>query len=144
MGYDCGYSLPNGRRNCQSSERGLTPVAQKKHHMFGKRCLQEQSPIPSSPLALHPVKYEYETAHAVAAVPPAQVYTGPIEGATGPQQSEIKYSCSVDFARQQSSRSSLEHAHHNHTYNLPPESSGNLQRPISRDKKGINFLTLKQ
>lgn len=33
-------------------------------------------------------------------------------------------------------RSAIEHVHHNHTYHLPAESSGSLQRPVSRDKKG--------
>lgn len=48
-------------------------------------------------------------------------------------------------------RSAIEHVHHNHTYHLPAESSGSLQRPISRDKKGNHtynifnslFLSLK-
>lgn len=35
-----------------------------------------------------------------------------------------------------SGRSAIEHVHHNHTYHLPAESSGSLQRPVSRDKKG--------
>lgn len=35
-------------------------------------------------------------------------------------------------------RSVIEHVHHNHTYHLPAESSGSLQRPISRDKKSNN------
>lgn len=35
-----------------------------------------------------------------------------------------------------SGRSAIEHVHHNHTYHLPAESSGSLQRPITRDKKG--------
>lgn len=38
-------------------------------------------------------------------------------------------------------RSVIEHVHHNHTYHLPAESSGSLQRPISRDKKGNNKET---
>ena len=33
-------------------------------------------------------------------------------------------------------RSAVEHVHHNHTYHMPAESSGSLQRPVSRDKKG--------
>lgn len=118
-----------------------------------------------------PMKYEYDT-HTVGAGAPGNTYSGPIEGAAGPQP-EIKYSCSVDFSRHQSGkrdfiyikncvmnkyaflqlniqlafflllgRSAIEHVHHNHTYHLPAESSGSLQRPISRDKKSnyISFL----
>lgn len=150
MPYDC-YSLPTGRSAgghqrvpCHQDRGAMAPVAQKKHHMFGKRCFQEQ-PGPmtpgaaGSPLAQHPaatpIKYDYEAAQSIAAGLPGPAYSGPIEGAAGPQP-EIKYSCSVDFARHhQSARSNLEHVHHNHTYHLPPESSGTLQRPISRDKK---------
>lgn len=146
MPYDCGYgNLPNTRssaqRNCQQvaatvDRGGLAPVAQKKHHMFGKRSFQE--PMSGSPAVLpngshhnhhhhhhnqqhhqhhppphhhthphhhqpqHPsvvtsLKYDYE--QAAAAGPPGQAYSGPIEGATGPQ-AEVKYSCSIDFARQ--------------------------------------------
>lgn len=120
MPYDaCGYTLPNGRggqrSSCQEARGGLAPVAQKKHHMFGKRCFQEQGGPMSgaaggagSPLAAQthhaaatPGKYDYEAAQSVAAGPPGQAYSGPIEGAAGPQ-AEIKYSCSVDFTRHQS------------------------------------------
>ena len=120
MPYDCGYTLPTTRASqrgsCQAAERGgLAPVAQKKHHMFGKRCFQDQGPIagaasgagsPLSAATAHhpsvtPLKYDYEGAQSVASGPPGQAYSGPIEGAAGPQ-TEMKYSCSVDFARQQS------------------------------------------
>lgn len=46
------------------------------------------------------MKYEYDS-HTVGAGAPGNAYSGPIEGAAGPQ-SEIKYSCSVDFTRHQS------------------------------------------
>ena len=45
------------------------------------------------------MKYEYD-AQSVAAGAPGNAYSGPIEGAAGPQ-TEIKYSCSVDFSRHQ-------------------------------------------
>ncbi|KAJ8684050.1 hypothetical protein QAD02_019842, partial [Eretmocerus hayati] len=153
--YECSYALGGNRgqqpmgRGCSAADRAaMTPVAQKKHHMFGKRCFQEP-PIPGTTAAngppAHPsstvagasgpLKYsEYEAAQGVAAGPPSQAFSGPIEGAAGPQ-TEIKYSCSLDFTRHHAARSSLEQIHHNHTYHLPPESSGTLQRPISRDKK---------
>lgn len=88
------------------------------------------------------MKYDYDS-QSVGAGAPGNAYSGPIEGAAGPQ-AELKYSCSVDFSRQQTvpllpGRTALEHVHHNHTYHLPPDTSGTMQRPLSRDKKG-NFL----
>lgn len=49
-----------------------------------------------------PMKYEYD-AHTVGAGAPGNTYSGPIEGAIGPNP-EIKYSCSVDFSRHQSGK----------------------------------------
>jgi len=49
------------------------------------------------------MKYDYDTHTAVAAGAPGNTYSGPIEGAAGPQP-EIKYSCSVDFSRHQSGK----------------------------------------
>ncbi|XP_012055192.1 PREDICTED: segmentation protein cap'n'collar [Atta cephalotes] len=138
MPYDCSYSVSArnaGSPRCQT-ERAVPPVAQKKHQMFAKRYFQEQgtcSPLGATAHPTTPMKYDYDT-HTVGAGAPGNTYSGPIEGATGPQP-EIKYSCSVDFSRHQSGRSVIEHVHHNHTYHLPAESSGSLQRPISRDKK---------
>ncbi|XP_050448970.1 segmentation protein cap'n'collar isoform X2 [Cataglyphis hispanica] len=138
MSYDCSYSVSGrnaGSPRCQT-ERTVPPVAQKKHQMFAKRYFQEQgtcSPLGATAHPTTPMKYEYDT-HTVGAGAPGNTYSGPIEGAAGPQP-EIKYSCSVDFSRHQSGRSAIEHVHHNHTYHLPAESSGSLQRPISRDKK---------
>ncbi|XP_076245895.1 NFE2 like bZIP transcription factor cap-n-collar isoform X2 [Calliopsis andreniformis] len=138
MSYDCSYSVSGrnaGSPRCQT-ERTMPPVAQKKHQMFAKRYFQEQgtgSPLGTTAHPTTPMKYDYES-HTVGAGAPGNAYSGPIEGAAGPQP-EMKYSCSVDFNRHQSSRSAIEHVHHNHTYHLPAESSGSLQRPISRDKK---------
>ncbi|CAG2054068.1 unnamed protein product [Timema podura] len=118
----------------------MPPMAQKKHQMYGKRYFQEQATGGTS-LGSHgmtpglpatPVKYEYEE---TAAVVPTNTFTGPVEGAVGPKPAEIKYSCSVEFMRHHSEpRSSLEHIQHNHTYHLPAESAGSMQRPIARDK----------
>ncbi|XP_011878750.1 PREDICTED: segmentation protein cap'n'collar-like isoform X1 [Vollenhovia emeryi] len=138
MPYDCNYTVSArnaGSPRCQT-ERAVPPVAQKKHQMFAKRYFQEQgtcSPLGATAHPTTPMKYDYDT-HTVGAGAPGNTYSGPIEGAAGPQP-EIKYSCSVDFSRHQSGRSVIEHVHHNHTYHLPAESSGSLQRPISRDKK---------
>nr|XP_012221306.1 PREDICTED: segmentation protein cap'n'collar [Linepithema humile] len=139
MPYDCSYSVTArnaGSPRCQTERTIPPPVAQKKHQMFAKRYFQEQntcSPLGATAHPTTPMKYEYDT-HTVGAGAPGNTYSGPIEGAAGPQP-EIKYSCSVDFSRHQSGRSAIEHVHHNHTYHLPAESSGSLQRPISRDKK---------
>ncbi|XP_076637915.1 NFE2 like bZIP transcription factor cap-n-collar isoform X1 [Colletes latitarsis] len=138
MSYDCSYSVSGrngGSPRCQT-ERTMPPVAQKKHQMFAKRYFQEQetgSPLGATAHPTTPIKYEYDS-HTVGAGAPGNAYTGPIEGAAGPQP-EMKYTCSVDFTRHQTGRSAIEHVHHNHTYHLPAESSGSLQRPVSRDKK---------
>ncbi|XP_053978955.1 segmentation protein cap'n'collar isoform X2 [Hylaeus anthracinus] len=138
MSYDCSYSVSGrngGSPRCQT-ERTMPPVAQKKHQMFAKRYFQEQgtgSPLGATAHPTTPIKYEYDS-HTIGAGAPGNAYSGPIEGAAGPQP-EMKYTCSVDFTRHQSGRSAIEHVHHNHTYHLPAESSGSLQRPISRDKK---------
>ncbi|XP_043512962.1 segmentation protein cap'n'collar isoform X2 [Frieseomelitta varia] len=138
MSYDCSYSVSGrnaGSPRCQT-ERTMPPVAQKKHQMFAKRYFQEQgtgSPLGATAHPTTPMKYDYDS-HTVGAGAPGNAYSGPIEGAAGPQP-EIKYSCSVDFTRHQSGRSAVEHVHHNHTYHMPAESSGSLQRPVSRDKK---------
>ncbi|XP_044592439.1 segmentation protein cap'n'collar isoform X2 [Cotesia glomerata] len=132
MQYECNYTV-NGRTGNRCPADRIPPVAQKKHQMFGKRYLQDHGT--GSPLGHHghgpPIKYEYDP-QAVAAGP-AHAYS-PLDGAAGP---EMKFSCSVDFARQLHhvpGRTALEHIHHNHTYHLPPDSSGAM-RPLARDKK---------
>ncbi|XP_015585303.1 segmentation protein cap'n'collar isoform X2 [Cephus cinctus] len=138
MPYDCSYTVSGrsgGSPRCQT-ERPMPPVAQKKHQMFAKRYFQEQgtgSPLGASPHPTTPFKYEYDT-QTVGAGAPGNAYSGPIEGAAGPQP-EMKFSCSVDFTRHQSGRSAIEHVQHNHTYHLPAENSGSLQRSLTRDKK---------
>ncbi|XP_034944376.1 segmentation protein cap'n'collar isoform X3 [Chelonus insularis] len=143
MPYECNYSLSgrnSGSPRCQGDR--IPPVAQKKHQMFAKRYFQEQgtgSPIGPSTHPSTPIKYEYDH-QAIGSGAPGNAYAGPIEGAAGPHP-ELKYSCSVDFSRHQSvsnlpGRTALEHLHHNHTYHLPPDSIGAMQRPIIRDKKG--------
>ncbi|XP_066598516.1 segmentation protein cap'n'collar isoform X3 [Prorops nasuta] len=139
MPYDCSYSISGrntGSPRCHG-ERAMPQIAQKKHQMFAKRYFQEQgtgSPLGASAHPTTPMKYDYE-AHTIGAGAPGNAYAGPIEGAAGPQP-EMKYSCSVDFSRHQSGRVALEQVHHNHTYHLPAENSGSMQRPLSRDKKG--------
>lgn len=136
--YDYSYSsrLPDSARQ---------PVAQKKHHMFGKRFFQEQSStVPALPQAAAqqssiPIKYEYEPygMHHTPAIPHS------LEGAVGPAINkqhpggaqlgppELKYSCSLDFARQ---NRGADLVGHNHTYTLP-QGTGASPRPQARDKK---------
>lgn len=106
----------------------MPAVAQKKHQMFGKRYFQEQGSTIPSPIT--PIKYEYRD--------PSTSFGSPTQadGAVGPKPPEIKYSSSLEFGRhsQQIGRSPIHHIQHNHTYHLPAENTGALQRPVSRDK----------
>ncbi|KAK6638962.1 hypothetical protein RUM43_007232 [Polyplax serrata] len=120
------------------------PVAQKKHHMFGKRYFQEQG-NGTAPLAAHraltllpnssnpsSLKYEYGETGAEAVVPPG--FNGTVEQSCGNKMSEVKYSCSLDFIRHQTGSRSLDHIHHNHTYPIHTEGSISMARPPQREK----------
>uniref|UniRef100_A0A1B6CJH7 BZIP domain-containing protein n=1 Tax=Clastoptera arizonana TaxID=38151 RepID=A0A1B6CJH7_9HEMI len=81
--YDYNYPARQHSVDASSNLTGssrMPLVAQKKHHMYGKRYFQEQ-----------------------------------VNGGIRPP---------------------LEHVNHNHTYHMPPEQTGAMQRPITRDKKG--------
>ncbi|XP_069679094.1 segmentation protein cap'n'collar isoform X6 [Periplaneta americana] len=144
--YDYSYSSRQhataGVGSSDASHR-MPPMAQKKHQMYGKRYFQEQSSGGSS-LGSHgttpglpptPIKYEYGEPGA-GAVAPGNAFSGAVEGAVGPKPPEMKYSCSLEFARHHSdARPALEHIQHNHSYHLPPESAGAMQRPVARDKQ---------
>uniref|UniRef100_A0A0K8SR44 BZIP domain-containing protein n=1 Tax=Lygus hesperus TaxID=30085 RepID=A0A0K8SR44_LYGHE len=143
--YDYGY----GSRNLsgESSSRG---VAQKKHHMYGKRVCHEQSPGSLSNAscgATGPLKMDLAGAAAAPLTPHGSPYASPpLELPRTPTAPELKYSCSVEFSRQnlaqhvdafigaRSTPSQI--AAHNHTYHMLPESCGSHQRPLARDKKG--------
>lgn len=76
-----------------------------------------------------PIKYEYRES--------STSYGSPVqpEGAIGTKPPEMKYSCSMDFMRQTPpARNPISHLQHNHTYHLPVENMGAMQRPVSRDK----------
>ncbi|KAF5284797.1 hypothetical protein FQA39_LY04522 [Lamprigera yunnana] len=130
--YDYSYSTRQHTTNLTTSDPVRMPqVAQKKHQMFGKRYFQEQGaastithPTPT------PIKYEYRD-HSLSS------YNSPshTEGAVGTKPQEMKYSCSMEFTRHNSiDRSPIHHVQHNHTYHLPVENMGAMQRPVSRDK----------
>ncbi|XP_067012719.1 segmentation protein cap'n'collar isoform X4 [Anabrus simplex] len=117
----------------ETAAHRMPPMAQKKHQLYGKRCFQDQGSGASS-LGSHgpaaslptptPIKYEYGSEAATT----GNAFSGPVD--TKPP--ELKYSCSMEFARHL--RPSMEQVHHNHSYHVPPESSGAMQRPVARDK----------
>ncbi|XP_018327033.1 segmentation protein cap'n'collar isoform X2 [Agrilus planipennis] len=129
--FDYSYTSRQHTNSLGSTESArLQPVAQKKHQMFGKRYFQEQGTTNSISQPPTPVKYEYKD-------PSSTPYHSPnhTEGAVGPKIPEMKYSCSMELARQsQLGRNPLDHIQHNHTYHLPSENAGAMQRPVSRDK----------
>lgn len=160
--YDYSYS-----RGAVGNDASRHPVAQKKHQMFGKRYFQEQSTVPSLPQSAaggapppgNSIKYEFEPYGMHSAMPHNTLELGvcgqqpaiaPGGGANkmhsaGPHlsadSSELKYSCSLDFARQTriggpagQAPSVQELINHNHTYALP-HGSGASPRPQTRDKK---------
>lgn len=130
--------------------------------MFGKRYFQEQSSVPSLPQSAaggpptnsmgNSIKYEFEPygMHSampgsldlgVCAVPPITSNGGANKLQSGGDSSELKYSCSLDFARHSripgppgQAPSVHDLINHNHTYTLP-HGSGASPRPQTRDKK---------
>lgn len=143
--------------NSRLGDAARHPVAQKKHHMFGRRVLPDPSTVPAlphhsaaagpgliqtqSPNEL-PVKYEYEPypMHHPAIANHLEGAAGGIpllnkhqmnQQQTGP---ELKYSCSLDFSRQNAGRGMHDIVGHNHTYTLP-HGTGATPRPQPRDKK---------
>lgn len=77
-----------------------------------------------------PVKYEYRDPSTTPYHSPSQV-----EGASGPKPLEMKYSCTMEFSRHNHiTRPPIDPLQHNHTYHLPVENNGAMQRPLSRDK----------
>ncbi|VEN51713.1 unnamed protein product [Callosobruchus maculatus] len=139
--YDYSYSsrqLNNGMTSSDSTR--IPPVAQKKHHMYGKRYFQEhnasasQAVPPTAAATATPMKYEYREPTSTSASASSYL-PNPADAGNG-KMPEMKYSCSMEFGLQgHLARNNIDHIQHNHTYHLPPESSGVMQRPLSRDKK---------
>jgi len=132
--YDYGYP---GRQhtpdNMTSHRVPQTSVAQKKHHMYGKRYFQEQGAGSSSNSSMPVgspagVKFDFNSSDSGA------FSTLHHEAKASP---EMKYSCSVEFSRHLHTgmRAPVEHVIHNHTYHLPPDQTGAMQRPLARDKQ---------
>ncbi|XP_057656742.1 segmentation protein cap'n'collar isoform X1 [Diorhabda carinulata] len=128
--FDYSYTSRQLNSGLASSDNPrIPPVAQKKHQMYGKRYFQDHNSLNSSQPPATSLKYEYRE--------PASVYniSNQSEGAVGPKIPEIKYSCSMEFGVQgHLARNPVNHIPHNHTYHLPAESSGAMQRPVIRDK----------
>lgn len=138
--FDYSYSS----RPVETSSR-QPPVAQKKHHMFGKRCFQEQPSISSNATNTAEqqvptsVKYEYEPygiqhppLHPSAIPHTLETSAGSINS-KHLNETELKYSCSVDFTRQ--SRQMQDLVSHNHSYTLPHVNAGATPRIQMREKK---------
>lgn len=133
--YDYGYGRQlSGEASSLNHSRGQPPVAQKKHHMYGKRIFHDQAAggvvgggnVCSGGV---PLKSEYPPNMSPAIAP------------NYPLHPELKYSCSVEFSRQALSHPGVRStpsqiAAHNHTYHMLPEDCGSQQRPLARDKKG--------
>ncbi|KAF7287804.1 NFE2 like bZIP transcription factor cap-n-collar isoform X2 [Rhynchophorus ferrugineus] len=120
--YDYSYT------NRQLSENArVPPVAQKKHQMYGKRYFQEQGATSTVHHPHTPLKYEYRDPIAASYGSPSQP-----ESAARSKIPEMKYSCSLEFNHHP--RTMVDHIQHNHTYHLPAENAGAMQRPLSRDK----------
>ncbi|KAK5639051.1 hypothetical protein RI129_011543 [Pyrocoelia pectoralis] len=128
--YDYSYASRQHGNTLGGSETVRMPqVAQKKHQMFGKRCFQEQN-VPV--IIGHPTHPKY-----FPDAPTSSSFSSPsqAEGAVGSKMPEIKYSCSMELSRHNSvGRSPISHIQHNHTYHLPVENTGAMQRPVLRDK----------
>nr|CAH7717556.1 unnamed protein product [Callosobruchus chinensis] len=132
--YDYSYSSRHLNAGMTSSDSArIPPVAQKKHHMYGKRYFQEHNAAASASQAVPPtpMKYEYREPTSTSYLP------NPADSAAAGKMPEMKYSCSMEFGLQGQhlARNNIDLIQHNHTYHLPPESSGAMQRPLSRDKK---------
>lgn len=112
--------------------------------MFGKRFLQDSVPnsphLPAVPVIQQQpdsIKYEfdqYAMHHPgmtnnldIGNINKHQSQQHPLS-----QQGDVKYSCSLDFARQNRALHDL--VSHNHTYTLP-QGTGATPRPQARDKK---------
>ncbi|XP_019764922.1 segmentation protein cap'n'collar isoform X2 [Dendroctonus ponderosae] len=95
--------------NRLSENARMNPVPQKKHLMYGKRFHTSGFSEYRDPTN----SFQQENSTSRAKVP------------------EIKYSCSAEFTHLPRT---VDHIQHNHTYHLPAENSGPMQRPVSRDK----------
>ncbi|KAL9891797.1 NFE2 like bZIP transcription factor cap-n-collar isoform 2-T9 [Glossina fuscipes fuscipes] len=159
--YDYSYNSSTTNSRLHDGTR-QPPVAQKKHHMFGKRFLNEQPPgsnvaavATASSAAnanagvLHgpaqSIKYEYEPYPPAVAGLHQNMGNGIESGAIAPILTNKEHhsygggAYSLDFSLRPP-RTPQELIQHNHTYTLP-QGSGSIPRPQVRDKKSISSST---
>ncbi|XP_013101796.2 segmentation protein cap'n'collar isoform X2 [Stomoxys calcitrans] len=154
--YDYSYNNTNTNSRLNDGSR-QPPVAQKKHHMFGKRYLNEQPTTNGANGATagagattangngvlvhgpaHAIKYEYEAYPPVAGLHENMGHgldNGAMGGAALSKEHHAYGSgaYSLDFSLR-TPRTPHELIQHNHTYTLP-QGTGSLPRPQQRDKK---------
>lgn len=144
--YDYSYNNTSDNNRLNESSR-QHPVAQKKHHMFGKRFLNEQPSVnagnPTSTAngilngPAHSIKYEYEAYPPVGNLP--ENMPNDLEGAANSgtilskEHQAYSGAYSLDFSVR-APRTAHDIVQHNHTYSLP-QGTGCMSRPTQRDKK---------
>ncbi|KAL7640065.1 UNVERIFIED_CONTAM: hypothetical protein RMT77_009479 [Armadillidium vulgare] len=134
------YGVNTFRYSSSEDPHRIPIVAQKKHHMFGKRYFHENShagTTPSNNLGASGNTLGGGIPLVTPYAPPYATAQGatPMEGATAIDPSEMKYSCTMDF-RPEDATSAVDHVQHNHTYHMSPDGPSGIIRPNSRDKKG--------
>lgn len=160
FGYSYAPGMGPGHRAAGDRDRRMPPVAQKKYQLFGKRLTVEPQTMGGSPYGTLPhgtaavpqppsVKYPTSDYRYPLDGETGSPTYGHLEGATAPpntsQLATGGYNCSLDYDTRSSAPAaglqpglapapSLEHVHHNHTYQMSPEDEGGLHRPAVRDK----------
>ncbi|XP_057375216.1 segmentation protein cap'n'collar-like isoform X2 [Daphnia carinata] len=149
--YDYGYGgRSSGLEGASTSGRGSaagTPVAQKKHQMFGKRVFHDQSDLPGSPATVtaigSPAKFDYGSSASANSGSLYSHPSTPLDTASGMNSMDLKYACGIEYNPHSHDVRGMDHVHHNHTYALGSEASGTSQRPVSRDKHRASGSSLR-
>ena len=103
--YDYGYGgRSSGLEGASTSGRGSsagTPVAQKKHQMFGKRVFHDQSDLPGSPAAVtaigSPAKFDYGSGASATGGSLYSHPSTPLDSASGMNSMDLKYGCGMEY-----------------------------------------------
>ena len=78
---------------------GTAPVAQKKHHMFGKRVFHDQNEMAGSPVAIASPsqghKFDYNSSGGAGAM--YSHPSTPLDGASSLHSMDMKYGCPMDY-----------------------------------------------
>lgn len=76
----------------------VTPVAQKKHHLFGKRVFHDQSDLPGSPAVASPShNHKYNYSASGTAGPLYSHPSTPIDVSGSMHSMEMKYGCAMEY-----------------------------------------------